>query len=279
MAKKSCSSLINTIYFNGLGQILWNILAFWLDILKNCLPGLLAVCDKSWAMVGCQQWERVHMWNVFQNWSEDATAGLWPPPGLGSHLQGLIFPTFRFCYWKSALSDLHWGTAKWLGQVWCGGGICSIWQGITSSSTAVGWAEVADVSFGNGTFSQVKGTRMSLGHVCKFLDIWPCRKRARREAGPPFVFISVTITPIHNLASHNHIQIRLLCNFSFTNSSFFRPSTPLFFNPYTSRDLFAVLLQINRTFAIIPSSSRQLGAAPSLQLGLPATGSPSLCYS
>jgi len=69
------------------------------------------------------------------------------------------------------------------------------------------------------------------------------------------------------------------CNFSFTNSSFFRPSTPLFFNPYTSRDLFAVLLQINRTFAIIPSSSRQLGAAPSLQLGLPATGSPSLCYS
>ena len=102
---------------------------------------LLAVRDKSWTMVrldsiigkGCT----CEMWNVFQNWSEDATAGLWPPPGLGSHLQGLIFPTFLFCYWKSALSDLHWGTAKWLGQVWCGGGICSIWQGITLSSTAV----------------------------------------------------------------------------------------------------------------------------------------------
>ena len=105
------------------------------------------------------------------------------------------------------------------------------------------------------------------------------QKESQARSWTPFVFISVTITPIHNLASHNHIQIRLLCNFSFTNSSFFRPSTPLFFNPYTSRDLFAVLLQINRTFAIIPSSSRQLGAAPSLQLGLPATGSPSLCYS
>ena len=28
--------------------------------------------------------------------------------------------------------------------------------------------------------------------------------------GPPFVFISVTITPIHNMASPNHIQTRLL---------------------------------------------------------------------
>ena len=155
--------------------------------------GLLAVCDKSWAMVGCQQWERVHMWNVFQNWSEDATAGLWPPPGLGSHLQGLIFPTFLFCYWKSALSDLHWGTAKWLGQVWCGGGICSIWQGITLSSTAVGWAEVADASFGNGTVSQVKGTRMSLGHIWKFLTFDP----AEREPG-------AKLDPLRLHLSHHH---------------------------------------------------------------------------
>ena len=192
-------------------------------------------------MVGCQQWERLHMWNVFQNWSEDATAGLWPPPGLGSHLQGLIIHTFLFCYWKSALSDLHWGTAKWLGQVWCGGGICSIWQGITLSSTAVGWAEVADVSFGNGTVSQVKGTRKSLRHICKILDIWPCRKRARREAGPPSSSSQSPSPPSTTW---------LLCNFSFTNSSFFRPSTPLFFNPYTSRDLFAVLLQINCTSSL-----------------------------
>ena len=49
---------------------------------------------------------------------EDAAAGLWPPPGLGPQLQGI---NFSYCYWnklrQSVLSDLHWGTAKRLGQI------------------------------------------------------------------------------------------------------------------------------------------------------------------
>lgn len=129
------------------------------------------------------------MCNVFQNWSEDATAGLWSTPGLGPHLQGLIFPTFpqvgKDCE-ESFSSDLHWGTAEWLGQVWCWGGICSIWQGIEAPLLlSLGCAEAADISFGNGTVSQVKGTRKSLGQIRIFLDNWPSRKRARRGAGPP----------------------------------------------------------------------------------------------
>ena len=58
------------------------------------------------------------------------------------------------------------------------------------------------------------------------MTIDPPERKPRAKLDPPLVFISVTITPILNLASPNHI-----CNLSFTNSSFFRPSTPLFFNP------------------------------------------------
>ena len=95
----------------------------------------------------------------------------------------------------------------------------------TAFSTLMSW-RCWCFFFGDGTVFLVQGTRKSMGHICKFHDNWPSRKEASREAGPPLVFISVTITPILNLASPNHI-----CNLSFTNSSFFRPSTPLFFNP------------------------------------------------
>ena len=82
------------------------------------------------SLIGCT----LHMWNVFQTWSqEDAATGLWSPPGLGSQLQSIDLSDFSFLFWercyRSVLSDLHWGTAKWLRQVWCRGGICSIWQG------------------------------------------------------------------------------------------------------------------------------------------------------
>ena len=179
------------------------------------------------SVIGC----RLHMWNVFQTWSqEDAATGLWSPPGLGSQLQSIDLSDFSFLFWercyRSVLSDLHWGTAKWLRQVWCRGGICSIWQGNLYCFFHFDELKVLMSFFGDGTVFLVQGTRKSMGHICKFHDNWPSRKEASREAGPPLVFISVTITPILNLASPNHI-----CNLSFTNSSFFRPSTPLFFNP------------------------------------------------
>ena len=179
------------------------------------------------SVIGCT----LHMWNVFQTWSqEDAATGLWSPPGLGSQLQSIDLSDFSFLFWercyRSVLSDLHWGTAKWLRQVWCRGGICSIWQGNLYCFFHFDELKVLMFFLVMGRCFQSKEPESLWDIFANFMTIDPPERKPRAKLDPPLVFISVTITPILNLASPNHI-----CNLSFTNSSFFRPSTPLFFNP------------------------------------------------
>ena len=120
------------------------------------------------SLIGCT----LHMWNVFQTWSqEDAATGLWSPPGLGSQLQSIDLSYFSFLFWercyRSVWSDLHWGTAKWLRQVWCRGGICSIWQGnLYCFSTSMSWRCWCFFWWWDGVFSprnqKVYGTYLQI---------------------------------------------------------------------------------------------------------------------
>ena len=61
-----------------------------------------------------------------------------------------------------------------------------------------------------GQFLKSKGPESLWDIFANFLTIDPAEREPGAMLDPPFVFISVTITPIHNLASPNHIQTRLL---------------------------------------------------------------------
>ena len=61
-----------------------------------------------------------------------------------------------------------------------------------------------------GQFLKSKGPESLWDIFANFLTIDPPERVPGAMLDPPFVFISVTITPIHNLASPNHIQTRLL---------------------------------------------------------------------